>query len=51
MAGDEVRNELLAQIQFAIDAVEYLLKLTKLMERRLAHDVEHTVAGMSRGLL
>ena len=43
MTADEIRDELLAQSFFTVNSVEYLLELTELAERRLAHDVEHAV--------
>ena len=47
----EVRNNLLVQVLLAIDAVEDALELFKLLERRLAHKHQHTVAGMLGGNL
>ena len=46
VAGDEVGDELLAQSLFAVDAVEYLLELAELAERRLAHEAQHAVGGV-----
>ena len=51
MAADEVGDELLAQVQFLVEAVERLLELLELGERGLAHDVEHRFAGMLGGHL
>ena len=46
MAGDEIRDELLAESCLLIDAVEQLLERLEQAERRLAHDAEHAVGGM-----
>ena len=51
MGGDEVGDDLLAQVLFAIDAVELALELVELLERGLAHEVEHAFGGMFRGNL
>ena len=48
MAGDEVRDELLVEMLLAVDAVEDALELVELLERRFAHQSEHTVAGVLR---
>ena len=46
MAGDEVRDELLPQSFFAIDAVEYLFEFLEQAEWGFAHDAQHSFAGM-----
>lgn len=46
VAGDEVGDELLAQALLLVDAVENLFERLELGEWRLAHDVQHTVAGV-----
>ena len=51
VAGDEVGDELLAQALLLVDAVENLLECLELGERRLAHDAQHTVAGVLGGHL
>ena len=51
MAGDEVGDDLLAKTLLAINTVEDALKLVELLERGLAHEVEHTVAGVLGGYL
>ena len=51
MAGDEIRNDLLAKSLLAIDTVEDALKLVELLERGFAHEVENTVAGVLGGYL
>ena len=51
MATDEVRDDLLAKVQFIVDLVEYLLEIVELGERWLAHDVQYTVARVFRGNL
>ena len=51
MTTDEVGDNLLAQVQLVVDLVEYLLEVIELRERRLAHDMEHLVAGMFRSHL
>ena len=51
MAGDEVGDNLLAQSFLAVDAVEDALELIELLERWLAHQFEHVVAGMFRSHL
>jgi len=51
VGGDEVGDDLLVQVLFAIDTVEDALELIELLERGLAHQSEHTVAGMFRGHL
>ena len=49
MGGDEVGDNLLSEILLAVDAVELALELIELLERRLAHEVEHPFAGVFRG--
>ena len=51
MGRDEVGDDLFAQVLFAIDAVELALELIELLERGLAHEVEHAIAGMLGGYL
>ena len=46
VAGDEVGDELLAQALLLVDAVENLLECLELGKWRLAHDAQHTVAGV-----
>ena len=46
VGGDEVRDDLLAEILLAIDAVEDTLEGVELLEGGLAHESEHTVAGV-----
>ena len=46
MTGDEVRDELLAQVLVVIDAVKNALEVIELRERRLPHQHQHVVAGM-----
>ena len=48
---DEVGDDLLPEVLFAVDAVELSLELIELLERGLAHEMEHAVAGMLRGYL
>lgn len=48
MTADEIGNQLLTKASLTVDTVEDLLKLFKLCERRLAHQAEHTVAGVFR---
>ena len=48
VAADEVGDDLLVQSFFAVDAVEEALEFVELREGRLAHQVEHMVAGMLR---
>ena len=43
MRRDEIGNDLLTQIFLAADSVEEPFELLKLVERRFAHQVEHTV--------
>ena len=43
MGTDEVGNDLLTKILAAIDVVENALEVVEELERRLAHEVEHTV--------
>ena len=43
MAGDEVGDNLLVEVLLAIDAVEDVLELVKLLERWFAHETEHVV--------
>ena len=49
MGGDEVGDNLLVQVLFAVDTVEDALEGIELLERGLAHEMEHTVGGMFRG--
>ena len=51
VAADEVRDNLLAQVLLAIDAVEDTLKLVELLKRGFAHEHEYAVAGMLGGYL
>ena len=51
VTADEVGNYLLAEVFLAVDAVEHSLEFIELLERGLAHQIEHTVAGMFRGHL
>ena len=51
VAGDEVGDDLLVEVLLATDAVELSLEVLELLERRLAHEVEHAVAGVLRGHL
>ncbi len=51
VTADEVGNDLLAEVLFAVDAVKHPLELIELLERGLPHQIEHTVAGMLRGHL
>ena len=51
MAGDEIGDDLLVEMLLAIDAVEDALEFVELLERGLAHEVEHTVAGVLWGNL
>jgi len=51
MAGDEVGDNLLVEMLLATDAVELSLEVLELLERWLAHEVEHAVAGVLRGHL
>ena len=46
VGGDEVGDYLLAQVLLAVDAVELALEVVKLLERGLAHQLEHAVAGV-----
>ena len=48
MTGDEVGDELLVEVLLLIDAIEKTLEVVELLERRLAHQLEHLVAGMFR---
>ena len=48
VAADEVGDNLLAQVLFVVDAVEDSFEFLELRERRLAHQLQHTVAGMLR---
>ena len=48
---DEVGDDLFAEVLFTIDAVELALELIELLERGLAHEVQHTLAGMFGGYL
>ena len=46
MAGDEVGDNLLIEMLLAIDTVEDTLELVELLERWLAHQLQHMVTGM-----
>ena len=46
VGGDEVRDDLLAEILLAVDAVEDTLEGVELLEGGFAHESEHTVAGV-----
>ena len=46
MTADEVRDNLLAEVQFVVYLVEYLLEVVELGERRLSHDMKHRIAGV-----
>ena len=46
VAADEIGYDLLVEVLLAADAVELPLELEELLERGLAHETEHTVAGM-----
>ena len=46
VAADEVGDELLAQVQFAVQAVEDAFEFVELLERGLAHDVQYPQACM-----
>ena len=46
VAGDEVGDDLLVEVFFAVDAVEEALECVELLERRLAHESQHMVGGM-----
>jgi len=48
VGGDEVGDDLLVKVLLAVDAVELALEVVELLEGRLAHEVEHTVAGVLR---
>ena len=48
---DEVGDDLLPEVLFTIDAVELAFELIELLERGLAHEMQHTVAGMFGGYL
>ena len=48
MAADKVGDDLLIEVLLAANAVELALELIELLERRLAHKLEHTVAGVLR---
>ena len=45
---DEVGDDLLVEMLLAADAVELALELEELLERRLAHEHQHAVAGVLR---
>ena len=51
VAGDEVGDDLLIEMLLTTDAVELALEVLELLERWLAHEVEHTVTGVLRGHL
>ena len=46
VAGDEIGDDLLVEMLVLIDAVEDALEVVELLERRLAHQLQHPVAGM-----
>ena len=48
MAGNEVRNQLLPQILFGIDTVEYLFEFSELSELPYPHDVQYPVTCVFR---
>ena len=48
---DEVGDDLFAQVLFTIDAVEDAFELVELLERGLAHEMQHAVAGVLGGYL
>lgn len=48
IAADKVGDDLLIEVLLAANAVELALELIELLERRLAHKLEHTVAGVLR---
>ena len=51
MTGDEVGDDLLVEMLLVTDTVELALEVLELLERRLAHKMEHAVAGVLRGHL
>ena len=46
VGGDEIRDDLLVEILFAIDTVKLAFELIELLERRFTHQLQNTVAGM-----
>ena len=48
MTGNEVGDDLLFQSFLAVDAVKLSLEFIELLERRLAHQSQHMVAGVLR---
>ena len=48
MAADEIGDDLLSESFFLVDLIEDALKLIELVERRLAHELEHLVGGVFR---
>ena len=46
VGADEIGDDLLAQPLGTVDAVEDSLELAELLERRLAHEHQHAVAGV-----
>ena len=51
MGGNEVGDDLFAEVLLAVDAVELALELVELLERGLAHQLQHSVAGVLGGHL
>ena len=51
VGGDEVGDNLLVQVLFAVDTVEDAFEGIELLERGLSHEVEHTVGGVLWGHL
>ena len=51
MGRYEVGDNLFSEILLAVDAVELALEFIELLERRLAHEVEHAIAGVLGGHL
>lgn len=48
MAADEIGDDLLSESFFLVDLIEDALKLIELVERRLAHELEHLFGGVFR---
>ena len=48
VTADEIRNDLLTQVQLLIYSVEDTFEAIELFKRRFTHDIKHTVAGMFR---
>lgn len=51
MTGDEVGDELLVEMLLLIDAIEDALEVVEQLERGLAHQSQHAVAGVFRSHL